>query len=288
MTVVTFLIELIKYIFLGFVQGITEVLPISSSGHVTLSQSLLQIGDDGLLFLILVNLGSLIAIILYFRKMIKRLIVNSWCYLFKKSTRDKTTYDFHYVLKIVIASIPTGVIGFFWFSSIEAFYTSYTLFVVAIGLLITSTFLYIVRYSATRNVTQTLTYKDAIVIGLIQPFSMFPGLSRSGITTSTGLLRKVSMDTSLTFSLMLYIPISIGSFIYYIYKWTVDPSMIGFDYTNVYQYIYFSFAFIASLIATAFSLKYIFILFRRGKLIYFSIYTMILGMIALIAAVMTY
>lgn len=285
------LMELLKYIFLGVTQGITEVLPISSSGHVALVQLLLKIqADEGILFLIMVNLGSLIAIAFFFRNLIGRLIKNSFRHIFKKSSRLESKEDFYYVLKIVIATIPFGILGVVFENPLDVFYQKYALFVVAIGLLITSTFLYIVRFAPQKHVNQHLSFRDAIVIGLIQPFAMIPGLSRSGITTSTGLIRKVSMDTSLTFSLMLYIPISLGAFFFKLIPWFVDPANIdiGFDVTNPIQYVYYGSAFIFSILATNFSLKHIFKWFRQGKLIIFAIYTLVLGIIALITAVLTY
>jgi len=287
----TFVVELLKYIFLGIVQGVTEVLPISSSGHVALSQALLNINaDTGILFLILVNLGSLIAIAYYFRTLLARLIVNSFRFIFIKSSRPESKEDFYYALKIVIATIPFGIMGVLFENPLDAFYQQYSLFVVAVGLLITSTFLYIVRFAPQKHVNQHLSFRDAIVIGLIQPFSMIPGLSRSGITTSTGLLRKISMDTALTFSLMLYIPISIGAFFYKLIPWFIDPAHydIGFDTSNPLLYILYGSAFVFSILATRFSLKYIFKWFRQGKLIYFAVYTLILGLIALASAVISY
>ncbi len=284
-------IELLKYIFLGVIQGITEVLPISSSGHVALSQVFLNIeNDEGILFLVLVNFGSLIAIAFHFRKLIRRLTKNTWNYFFHKSTRNDTSRDYHYVNKVILATIPFGILGVMFENQLDIFYREYALFVVAIGLLVTSTFLYIVRFAPEQHVKQELSYKDAFIIGLIQPLSMVPGLSRSGITTSTGLLRKLSMETSLTFSLMLYIPISFGVLVYKLGPWVLCPSTvdIGFDSTDFHQYILYGTAFLFSFLATRFSLKYIFRWFRQGKLVFFAIYTLVLGLLALVIAVMTY
>lgn len=285
-----FWIELLKYIFLGLVQGLTEVLPISSSGHVALAQLILHIQQpDGILFLILVNTGSLIAVLIHFRKLIKRIVIHTVQYFFAKERHPEMADDFHYGVKIIIASIPTAIVGILFKSMLENLYSDYTLFVVGIGLLITSTILYVVRIAPAQHVTQKLTYRDALVIGVVQPFAILPGLSRSGLTTSTGLLRRVSMDTALSFSLMLYIPISIGSILYYAYQWIQDSSVftVGFDVTDPKQYVYYTFAFLMSIVATLIALKKIFLWFRKGKLIVFSIYTMVLGIIAIIAAMIT-
>ncbi len=285
------LIELLKYIFLGVIQGFTEVLPISSSGHVAIFQQILNIqADEGLLFLTLVNMGSLLAIIFHFRKFIGRLIISFFQYVFKPETRTKNEPDFHYVWKIVIATIPTAIVGILFSSLVDEIYLEYALILVGFGLLVTSTFLYVVRFTPNKNVNQKLSYRDAIVIGLAQPFAILPGLSRSGITTSSGLLRKVFMDTALSFSFMLYIPLSIGSALQFFYRWIakIDDFNPGFEVGKLDQYIYYFCAFIASIVATKIALKYVFKWFRQGKLVYFAAYTLVLGIIALIAGVILY
>jgi undecaprenyl-diphosphatase len=279
------ILEFLKYILLGIVQGITEVLPISSSGHVTIAQSILNIDtDQGILFLILVNLGSLIAILLHFRKPLFRLVKNFFLWIFVPAKKAETEEDFHYCLKIVVASVPAGIAGFFLADTIDALYADFKLVIVGVGLLITATFLYVVRNASYVNGRQKVSYRDAIAVGTGQMFAIIPGLSRSGITTSTGLLRKLSMETTLVFSFMLYIPISVGSFIKYFLEWVTDPIgfSLGFDLSNPWQYLYYLVAAIFSLFATLFSLKFIFVLFRKGKLIIFSIYTFLLGSLALI------
>jgi len=284
------LLELIKYIFLGLVQGVTEVMPISSSGHVAIFQKILNImADEGLLFLTLVNLGSLFAIIFHFRSMIGKLIKGFFQYIFKPQSREKNRADFHYVWKIVIATVPTAFVGVFLSSFVDEIYQKFSLILVGFGLLVTSTFLYIVRFTPNKNITQKLTYKDALVIGIVQPFAILPGLSRSGITTSTGLLRKVSMDTALSFSFMLYIPLSFGSAFQFLIRWMTSGNMdVGFDADSIYQYIYYFCAFVASVFATKVALRYVFKWFRQGKLVYFAAYTLILGLIALVAGVILY
>lgn len=285
------IVELLKYIFLGLIQGLTEVLPISSSGHVALSQELLQItADEGILFLTLVNIGSLLAILYHFRKIINKLIAESFKYVFGKNKNEEYITSFRYVLLIVVATIPTIILGYTFSKRIDLIYHQYPMFVVGVGLLITATFLYSVRFAPNKHIRQEVSLKDAIIIGLVQPFSIFPGISRSGITTSTGLMRKTSMETSLTFSFMLYIPISIGSLVLFAIRWVSDPQVVhfGLDSSNSFQLFYYLAAFIASFTATKISLKYIFKWFRQGKLVYFAIYTLLLGLIALAIGIITY
>ncbi|MFH0993377.1 MAG: undecaprenyl-diphosphate phosphatase [bacterium] len=279
--------ELLKYIILGIIQGITEVLPISSSGHVAIAQELFSLqSDQGMLFLILVNIGSLLAVIYHFRRKVGALLSGFLRYIFRPSSREQTSDDFHYCLKIVVASIPLGIIGLTLNNIIKVQYASHALLMVGVGLLVTATCLYLVKDASAVNGRQYITYKDALYIGIGQMFAVMPGLSRSGITTSTALGRKMSMETALVFSFMMYIPASIGSSIKYIWDITQDPGMLGFDPASFSQYLYYFLALVASAFATLFSLKFIFRLFRRGRLVVFSIYTFVLGMIALITGVL--
>ncbi len=280
-------LELLKYIFLGVIQGITEVLPISSSGHVAIAQTLFSLEtDQGMLFLILVNVGSLVAIVIHFRKKIGTVIQSFLSYVFKPSTRSETADGYHYALKIVVASIPLGIIGLTLKSTIEDVYDMYKMIIVGLGLLVTATALYLVRNSSYKNGRQEVSYRDAMYIGFGQMFAVLPGLSRSGITTSSGLGRKLSMETVLVFSFMIYIPASLGSSLYYALEIVNDPAKLGFDPSNLNQYLYYGLALAASLVATRFSLKFIFRLFRAGKLVIFSAYTFVLGMIAFVAGLM--
>ena len=278
------LLETMKYLFLGFIQGVTEVIPVSSSGHVAIAQQILQLQmDEGLLFLILVNTGSLIAILIFFRTLIMRLFVNFFRYFQKKSRNEIVQEDYNYVWKIIIASVPAAFVGFLFSSRINIYYERYGLILVGVGLLIGATILFIVKDYAKVNGRQTITYTDAIAIGFIQVFGLFPGLTRNGITTSTGLFRKMSMETSLNFSLLLSIPISVGSVLKYVYIIIVDGSSanLGFDPSNGYQYLFYFVAFGASIIATLYALKFLFKYFRRGRLVYFSLYLFVIGAIAL-------
>lgn len=281
--------ELVKYILLGIVQGITEVLPISSSGHVAIAQTLFRLEtDEGMLFLILVNVGSLVAILIHFWKTIIRLVKGFLRYIFVRSSRNETRDDFQYCLKIAVASIPLGIIGLSLKSMIESYYDRVPMIIVGLGLLVTATALYLVRNASYVNGRQTVSYRDALFVGFGQMFAVMPGLSRSGITTSAGLSRNMSMETTLVFSFMMYIPASLGSSLYYALEIIRDPASLGFDPSDFSQYVYYLLALIASLVATRFSLKFVFKLFRGGKLIYFSIYTFLLGMIALLAGIISF
>jgi len=281
-------IELLKYIFLGIIQGVTEVLPISSSGHVAIFQQILNIrANEGMLFLILVNLGSFVAIVIHFRRLIGKLIKAFFGYLFANKTDEESAEGFRYVIKIIIATIPAGIIGYIAATTIDSLYQDHYLIIVGTGLLLTATALFIVRNAAFVNGRQTVTYKDAMFMGVLQSLAIFPGLSRSGITASAGLTRKMSMETTLNFSFMMYIPISIGSVIKYLSVLIADPNseLLSINWAQPTQMIYYGAAMIASIIATRFALKFMYRLFREGRLMGFSAYTFFLGTIALVTGI---
>ncbi len=286
------LIELIKYILLGLIQGITKVLPVSSSGHVVIFQHILNVNfNNSDFFLVLLNFGSLVAVLIYFRKMIIDIIVKAFNYIFKKDKTEDDSYAFNYLLMVVVASIPVAIFGFYLQNVfLHDYFDKYSLIFVGVGSLIGATFLYIVRDGANQHVRQQLNYKDAIIIGLLQPFSVLPGLSRFALTTSTGLLRKLSMDTALIFSMFLYIPISLGSVAGYIYGGISDSNSfnLGINPIYWYHYVYYFIGFVTSIFATYYAIKWVFIFFRRGKLMIFAIYSMVLGFIALIFGLMAY
>lgn len=260
---------LIKYMFLGMIQGFTEPLPISSSGHLVIFQELFNISIEGLNFEIIVNTGSLIAIIILFYKDIISLIKNTFLYLFKKQAEYKR--DFLYVLMLFIAVIPAGLIGFLFKDSFDTI--SDNLWVVGISLLITALALNFVGKEAVENTNEELTFLDALIIGIFQVFALIPGISRSGSTMVGGLTRKIRFEDTMKFSFLLYIPISLAASLLSI----MDLS--SSDDTFIAGYIA---AFIVSIITTYFAVKWFFKMVRKGNLKYFSIYCFSIGTIIII------
>jgi len=271
-------IEFLKYLFLGIVQGLTEVLPVSSSGHVELFKNLIDLElDNNVIFLIFLNTGSLVTfIIIYFKKLVA-LAKSFLIFVFKKEKRDENKENVTFLMKILVACIPAGITGLLLNEIIEENLVSYSLLVSGIGLLITATVLYFVsRVEFIRGHTK-ISWWDTLFIGLAQAVAILPGVSRSGMTTSTALKRGNSITTSLNFSFLMYIFISLGSTLLLVKDFFDGGSTIVGA-----QYIYYSFAFIASMIATYFAYKLIFNVFKSGKLRYFSYYCFCVGILAVI------
>lgn len=260
------LILLIKYVCLGVLQGVTEPLPISSSGHLIIIQEFFSIHLPGLSFEIMVHFGSLLAICAVYRKDIVRLLTHSWKYI---RTYERTYYaDFRFVLMLCLATLPAGIIGLFFGDVISGRFS--TVGVVGSTLLITGVFLWIIRNIRGVKGDAHLSVKDSVIIGCAQAVALIPGISRSGATLVAALLLGVHRDTALRFSFLLYIPVSIGSTLFQVKDFIQDErlQMIA---------IPLAIAFIASIIATFFALKWFMDIMKKGNLKYFAFYCFILG-----------
>lgn len=264
-------IEIIKYIFLGIVQGFTEPLPISSSGHVFILKELFNVGSTDLNFEIIVNFGSLLAILLIYKDDLIRLIKNF--FLFFKEKTEETVSDFKYCWLIVIGSIPVGIVGFVFKDLIEEKLNNVK--IIGIAFLITALFLFLVRNIKGRKEDKDLTILDSIIIGLTQVIAVIPGISRSGSTLIGGLFRDLDRKTALKYSFMLYIPVSLGTTLLGI----KDLLEMG----NIHELILpYGLGFIASFVVSFFTLRWFMGVVKKGNLKYFSIYCLILGILILI------
>ena len=269
------MLELIKFIFLGFVQGITEPIPVSSSGHLLIFQKLMS-GLDSIDFEILAtitNLGSFLAILIIFRQDIVRLFKSFFGYLGKK---DNNLYnDYKYCWYIIIGTIPAGIMGLIvtkldLFDKLEK-----NIKFVGITLIITALFLFIIRNFKGRKEDSGITFKDAIIIGLFQVVALLPGISRSGATIVGGMFCKLKRKTAFNFSFILYIPISLATTLLGI----KDLFEANLDFSTILLYfISMVVAFIFTYIGTKWFRK----LVNEGKLIYFTVYCLIVGVLVLL------
>ena len=260
--------KLIKYIILGIIQGFTEPLPVSSSGHIFILKYLLNtdIGSD-LNFEIIVNAGSLLAVVIIYHKKILSLLKGFIMYLKNKNVRYES--DYRYSLYVLVGCIPVGILGVLLKDYIENILgMSFT--IIGISFIITSIFLYLVRNKNNRRGTVTLG--DALYIGLVQTIALLPGISRSGSTLIAGLSSGLSKEEAFDYSFMLYIPISVGTTILGI------KDLINSDIEFLPYFLGFIFSFIVSF----FTLKWFRNIVRNGKLIYFSIYCLLMGLFVLI------
>ncbi len=269
---VTELIELVKYIILGIVQGFTEPIPISSSGHVLILRELFNVHIQGLSFEIIVNFGSLIAVCLVYRHDILRIMNNSYRFIVKKDQHGKA--DFQFVVLLVIATMITGILGLFLEDYISGAISS-NMKVIGVTLLITGVALWLIRNLRGRKNDGDLTLKDAIIIGLAQTVALIPGISRSGATIVAAMLLGTRQETALRFSFLLYIPVSLGVTILSVDDIVSDPY---FD-TLIIPYLL---AFIAAGITSFYALKWFMNIMAKGNLKYFSYYCFIVGTLVIL------
>jgi len=264
------LLTIFKYFILGLIQGFTEPIPVSSSGHVIIGQKLLGVKETGLTFEILTNTASLFAICFIFREDLKRLIVHSYQFIFKKKEEGKS--DFMFALYIVIGTIPAAVLGVLFNDVIATYFTSpYT---IAVTLLITGAALWLIRNLRGKKRDGDLSIKDALIVGVAQAIALIPGISRSGATVITSIAVGMKQDTALRFSFMLYIPISLGGMILGISDLINSPDLS----TLAIPYLV---AFIAALFMTYFAMRWFMGIMAKGNLKYFAYYCFIVGTLLL-------
>ncbi|MFC4304268.1 undecaprenyl-diphosphate phosphatase [Cohnella boryungensis] len=264
-------IELLQYLLLGIVQGVTEPIPISSSGHLIVVQKLLGMQQNGLSFEILTNTASLIAIMYIYRSDIFRLVRNGFRYLRTRETECRK--DFLFLLYIVAGTIPAVIIGLLFKSDIEAYFSSAK--TVAVSLLLTGVALWLIRNLRGRKRDGDLTFKDALIVGLAQAVALIPGISRSGSTVITSIAVGMKQDTALRFSFMLYIPVSLGGLVLGASDIATDPHLSSLA-------IPYLIAFLATLVVTYFAMRWFMNLMEKGNLKYFAYYCFAAGILLLI------
>ncbi|WP_412775042.1 undecaprenyl-diphosphate phosphatase [Virgibacillus pantothenticus] len=266
---------ILKYLLLGLFQGFTEPIPISSSGHLVMLRDILnlQVELAGLSFEILVNFGSLIAVLVIFRKDLIRLTRNGLRYIFQRDRDSEATADFQFILFLIIATIPTGVLGFL----LEDYISEQLSKPIIVGytLLITGAALWVIRNLHGKKNDGDLTIKDALIVGAAQAVSLIPGISRSGATIVAAMLVGMKRETAFRFSFLLYIPVSLGVTI-------LGVSDIVNDDKFSALLIPYAIAFLASIIASYFALKWFANIMAKGNLKYFSFYCFIVGILAII------
>lgn len=266
--------EFIKYIIVAIVQGIAEILPISSSGHITLVENILNI-TPSLTFSIFLHTGSLVAVICYFYKDLWKMIRAFFLYLFKKNRDEDICQSFHLLIMLIIATIPAGLVGVFFSDLIDSVFSD--VLYIAINFLITGIIILFVSRLKFERKIESMTYLDALVVGSAQAIGVLPGISRSGITLSGLKCRKFSNEDSANFAFLMFIPITAGSFFYEIIKIIKEPS--SFDSSNITPYLASTIvAGVITYIALCLLLKIV----RKGKIKYFSFYLFLVGIVTLI------
>lgn len=263
--------EIIKYVILGFVQGASEILPISSSGHIIIFKALLGITDLNITFSIFLHCASLIAAIIFLRKKIWEVLKGTYLYIFKNNQECKPL--FHYFMIMVLSTAITGVVGIFVQDTIDSWGT---LLFVGIALLVNGIWLLIVgRFKANDSIDK-LPYWKALIIGIGQTVGALPGISRSGATLGTSLAVGIKKEDAAEYAFMLFLPVTAGATIL-----SLDD-FAAFDKAMMIPYIL---GFIVAGLTTYFALKVFLKVIKNKKLDYFAFYCFIAGILSIIFSI---
>lgn len=268
------MIDVIKYIILGLVQGVAEVLPISSSAHLLIVQDIMGISDNTLTFEVLLHLASLIAIFVFLWKKIVNLVKGFCLYVFKKNKDYKL--EFKYCLFLVLSTIPTVIFTLIFKDLIDTL--SSTLWFVGMLLMINGILLMVLTRIKGERTASELNYKDALLIGCFQCAGVFPGISRSGSCLCGAFTRKIEKETAADYAFLMFIPAVLGATVLEFLKFestSIDSNMI----------VLYAISFIIAMITTYFSFKILLSVIRKGKLSYFSYYCLAVGLAVLIYGV---
>ena len=263
---------------LGFIQGISEFLPISSSGHLAVLQQLFNIKEGNLFFAEMLHFGTLLSIFVIYRKRIGRLIVefiNFFVEGFKNKTwQIKNTYQ-KMAFMILLSAVPAAVMGLLFEDFFESLYSNFI--VIGICFIFTGILLYLVDHIPSGHKgPKTMKFQDAFFAGIMQALAIMPGISRSGSTISGLLFAKVDRKLATEFAFLMSIPPILGASLMGIIKAVKDPAIaVVVDFNLIIGVVA---SFIVGIIAITTMIK----LLRDKKLYYFSYYLIPLGILTIL------
>ncbi|WP_027138322.1 undecaprenyl-diphosphate phosphatase [Gaetbulibacter saemankumensis] len=258
--------EIIDAIILGIIQGLTEFLPVSSSGHLELGKAILgdnSIPEESLVFTVVLHFATALSTIVVFRKDILNLIIGA--------LKFKWNDDLQFISKIAISMIPAVIIGLFFEEQLELLFGGNILLVGAM-LIITAILLFLADKAKDTN--KPVSFKNALIIGISQAIAMLPGISRSGATISTSVLLGNDKTKAARFSFLMVVPLILGKIAKDVLSG--DISMDNQNFTAL------SVGFVAAFVSGLFACTWMIALVKKSKLSYFAIYCIIIGLFAII------
>ena len=259
---------IVESIILGAVQGLTEFLPVSSSGHLQIAKALLGVEiEENLAFDTTLHAATVLSTIVILWPEIKRLVVG----IFSRHFNEEQAY----VLKILLSMIPIGIVGFALKDYLDAMLSSpYILSIVGAMLLLTAALLAFAYYARPRQ-KENISYRDAFIIGVAQAVAAMPGLSRSGSTIATGLILGNKKEAMAQFSFLMVLAPILGEMFLNIVKGEVVFASIG-----VVPMIA---GFVAAFVVGCLACKFMIDIVKRGKLIWFAVYCAVAGVVAIVS-----
>jgi len=257
--------EVIDAILLGIIQGLTEFLPVSSSGHLELGKAILgdnSVPEESLLFTVVLHFATALSTIVVFRKDIYDIIKGVFAFKWNEDTK--------FVAKIAVSMLPAAIIGFTFESELSALFGG-NIKLVGFMLIITALLLYLADKA--KNTRKKVSFSNALVIGFSQAIAMLPGISRSGATISTSVLLGNDKTKAARFSFLMVVPLIFGK----IAK-DILSGELTYDSQN---FTALSIGFVAAFISGLFACTWMIALVKKSKLKYFAYYCVIVGLIAI-------
>ncbi len=256
---------------LGIVQGLTEFLPVSSSGHLEIGQALLgTAGEENLTFAIVVHAATVLSTLVILWKEVAKLFRGTF-------TTPQWNEEKNYVAKILVSMIPVFIVGMFFKEQVETLFGN-GLLLVGICLCVTAVLLYVSEWLSKRRGTEghEVGYKDAIIIGLAQAVAVLPGLSRSGTTIATGLLCGVKKESVTKFSfLMVLIPILGEAFLELL-------DIVSGEVVSSLGIVPMLVGFVAAFVTGCLACRFMIEIVRRQRLVYFAVYCLCVGVFTIV------
>lgn len=272
--------SIFQAIFLGILQGVTEFLPVSSSGHLVLFSHLFHVQEPSLVFEIMVHVGTLLAVLVAFRAELVEL-VKAFLKVFRNPKEAKNLVQndagCRLLYAIVLGTIPAVGAALFLKEQIEQLFTS-SLFV-GFMLIVTGTILYVAeRHGTEGKKLARLSALDALIIGCGQAVAILPGISRSGTTISTGVFRGLDRESAARFSFLLAIPVILGALVFSIRDVFSGTVMISVGTLMI--------GLVAAAVTGYLSINFFLKLVKQGKLVWFSYYTWFVGALVIVLHVL--
>ena len=274
----------LEALILGLIQGLTEYLPVSSSGHLAIGQALfgMENGEDNLMFTVAVHIATILSTLVILWKEVNWMLKGLFNFAVHVPMGDadlKKNAGTRYALNILVSMIPVGIVGVFFKDEVEAIFGS-GLLIVGCCLMITAALLIFSYYAKPRQ-KENISLWDAFVIGIAQACAVLPGLSRSGSTIATGLLLGDKKEQLAQFSFLMVIPPILGEALLDTMKMIKGENVLGS--IDVLPLVI---GFVAAFLSGCLACKWMIDIVKKGKLIYFGIYCAIIGAITIVCSLL--